>query len=283
MKSKQRRKVKKKVFLVHSPGNPVNFTCESRKTSLKQHGFKYCEELLLLSQAPKINPEVGQQLESIITKKKFLITTEYNYIKCTKRCPKLLGQKTGVQACSTGGFLGLTWIDNFPKREIFYGEELNRQLGFFAGSSSTNVLPPSNYDSRPRSTLSQDQLHEGLSPVVCNIKIHPGIYPPRQEKPVCEEQEATRKEAKVKPRPTVIEQHCQEPITKQIKKLLLQKTKTQRRRKSQTWQETKENLGKEGRTLTSEIPQVRKKKQSPCFTVVVVSSFLLLHILSRGS
>ena len=275
-KSKKRkpldeRKVKK-VFLVDNPGNPVNFTCD-RKTSLRLLlGFKYSN-----------------------TKKKFLITTDY-YVKekCTKRCPnlvvdtedesmamsKLLKQKIGVQAsspprneedkdelsaASTGATK--TWIDNLQKGEIINGVELNKQLGFSesAGSSSTNVLPK--YDSMPRSTLTQDKLQGGLSPVVGNIKIHPGMY----KRP--EEQEPTRKEAKVKPRPAVIEQHCQEPITKQIKKLLLQKTKTGpgRTRKSHTWQETKPNLGKEGRTVASETPQGRKKKQPPCLTGVLTS------------
>ena len=133
------------------------------------------------------------------------------------------------------------------------------------------------YDNSPRSTLTQDKLQGGLSPVVGNIKIHPGMYKRSVE------QEPTKKEAKVKPRPAVIEQHCQEPITKQIKKLLLQKTKTGpgRTRKSHTWQETKPNLGKEGRTVASETPLGRKKKQPPCLKGALTSGKKLAVLKER--
>ena len=236
-KGKQRKlpdgkNVKKHVFQVDS----VNFTLDRNKTKLLL-GFK--------SAIP--------------------ITPDYY---------ELLKQNIEVQACSpprnmedkddelSAAFTGAThtWIDNLAEREIYKGKELNRQLGFY----------DYDYDSRPRATLSQDKLFNGESPSVGNIKTHPGIYPPRQEKPVSE---PTRKEVKVKPKTTVIGQHCQEPITKQIKRLLLQKHKgkAQRTRKSHTWQKTKPSLGKDGRTVASETPQVKKKKQPPCFTGVLTS------------
>ena len=248
-KSKQRnppdgRKVKKDVFLVSSPRIPVN--CD-RITSLRLLvGFKH---------SIPVTPD-SYAFMSKLPKQKIAVKASSP--------PRNVKDSDELSAACIGATK--TWIENKTKEEVLRGQELNRHHDSFlkAGPSSTNVLSTNVlFDSRPRSTLSQDKLFYGESPSVGNIKKHPGIYPPRQEEGVC--QEPTIKVAKVKPKLTVIEQHCQEHITKQIKGLLLQKHKTKAQRKSHTWQETKSSLGKEGRTVASERPQIRKKKQPPCF------------------
>ena len=259
-KSKQRipsdrGKVKKHVFLVSSP-RMQNFAYV-RKTSLRLFlGFK---------DSLPVTPGSYEFISKLLKQK----------IRVQASLPtRHVEESDELSAACTGATK--TWIENHTKEGVLRGQELNRHLDSFlkAGPSSTNVLSSSNvlskYDSRPRATLSQDQLFQGVSPSVGNIKGHPDLYPPRQEEGVC--QEPTMKGAVAKPRVTV--QHCQKPITKQIRRLLLQKhkAKSQRTRKSHTWQETKPNLGKEGRTVASETPQVRKKKnQTPCYTGVPTS------------
>ena len=208
--------------------------------------------------APLINPELGKPPVS---------HGGYLYLKTTARdarnyCDSAPGTIRIQHGCPDNKIPGLALDSEVLKVRDSVPQQQQQQE-----EQSTNVL----FDSRPRSTLSQDKLFYGESPSVGNIKKHPGIYPLRQEEAVC--QEPTMKVAKVKPRLTVMEQHCQEHITKQIKGLLLQKhkAKAQRTRKSHTCQETKPNLGKEGRTVASERPQIRKKKQPLCFTGVLTS------------
>ena len=257
-KSKQRnppdgRKVNKDVFLVSSPRIPVN--CD-RITSLRLLlGFKH---------SIPVTPD-SYEFMSKLPKQKIGVKASSP--------PRNVEDSDELSAACIGSTK--TWIENKTKGEVLRGQELTRHHDSFlkAGPSSANVMSSTNvlFDSSPRNTLSQDQLFHGESPSVGNIKKHPGIYPLRQEEAVC--QEPTMKVAKVKPRLTVMEQHCQEHITKQIKGLLLQKhkAKAQRTRKSHTCQETKPNLGKEGRTVASERPQIRKKKQPLCFTGVLTS------------
>ena len=257
-KSKQRnppdgRKVNKDVFLVSSPRISVNY---ARNTSLRLLvGFKH---------SIPVTPD-SYEFMSKLPKQKIGVKASSP--------PRNVEDSDELSAACIGSTK--TWIENKTKGEVLRGQELTRHHDSFlkAGPSSANVMSSTNvlFDSSPRNTLSQDQLFHGESPSVGNIKKHPGIYPPRQEEGVC--QEPTIKVAKVKPKLTVIEQHCQEHITKHIKGLLLQKhkAKAQRTRKSHTCQETKPNLGKEGRTVASERPQIRKKKQPLCFTGVLTS------------
>ena len=257
-KSKQRnppdgRKVNKDVFLVSSPRIPVN--CD-RITSLRLLvGFKH---------SIPVTPD-SYEFMSKLPKQKIGVKASSP--------PRNVEDSDELSAACMGSTK--TWIENKTKGEVLRGQELTRHHDSFlkAGPSSTNGLSSTNvlFDSSPRNTLSQDHLFHGESPSVGNIKKHPGIYPTRQEEDVC--QEPTIKVAKVKPKLTVIKQHCQEHITKHIKGLLLQKhkAKAQRTRKSHTCQETKPNLGKEGRTVASERPQIRKKKQPLCFTGVLTS------------
>ena len=71
-------------------------------------------------------------------------------------------------------------------------KKLNRRQGFIENGNTMLV------DGEPRHHLSQDNLQGGLSPVVYNTKIYPGIYPRQKPEEVEKEKENWKKPKKNK-------------------------------------------------------------------------------------